>query len=41
MYGDAFDRERKVRDRYTEDYEKYYQLSKLQRSINKDLDKSA
>ena len=41
MYGDAFERERNVRDRYVEDYEKYYQLSKLQRSINKDLDKAA
>ena len=47
VYGDldtlsgAYDRAQKVNERYTEDYEKFYQLSKLQRTINKDLDKAA
>ena len=38
--GGAFERERSARDRYAEDYEKYYQLSKLQRTIAKDIDKA-
>ena len=40
-FSEAFKREQEVHERYVEDYEKYYQLSKLQRTINKDLDKAA
>ena len=47
IYGDldtlsgAYERTQKANERYAEDYEKFYQLSKLQRTINKDLDKAA
>ena len=37
----AFDRKKEINDEYVDDYEKYYQLGKLQRSINKDLDNAA
>ena len=34
----AWDQQKKNEDFYVQDYEKYYQISKLQRSITKDLD---
>ena len=47
MYGtsgllqEAFDRKNDLADEYVDDYEKYYQLGKLQRQINKDIDTAA
>lgn len=46
-YGDlnglqaAYDRRKEIDDFYVDDYEKYYQISKLQRQINKDLNDAA
>lgn len=47
MYGtteelsNAFDRKKEIDDFYVDDYEKYYQIAKLQRSITGDIDKAA
>ena len=47
MYGTvdelekAWDQQKRNDEFYVKDYEKYYQISKLQRSINKDLDAAA
>ena len=47
MYGTvdelqkAWDQQKKNDEFYVKDFEKYYQISKLQRSINKDLDAAA
>ena len=44
MYGttsllsDAIDRRQNIADQYVDDYEKFYQLTKLERTINKDID---
>ena len=46
-YGDlnglqaAYDRRKEIDNFYVDDYEKYYQISKLQRQINKDLNDAA
>ena len=39
--SNAFDRKKEIDDFYVDDYEKYYQIAKLQRSITSDLDKAA
>ena len=44
MYGttsnlsDAIDRKQDLADQYVDDYEKFYQLTRLERTINKDID---
>jgi hypothetical protein len=44
MYGtnqnlsDAIDRGHDIADQYVDDYEKFYQLTKLERNIHKDID---
>jgi len=44
MYGtvnnlsDAIDRKQDIADQYVDDYEKFYQLTRLERTINKDID---
>lgn len=37
----AYDRKKELGEFYVDDYEKYYQIAKLQRQINKDLDDAA
>lgn len=37
----AWDQQKSVEDHYVKDYERYYQISKLQRSITKDLENAA
>ena len=41
LIQDAFDRKKALSEQYVDDYEKYYQLGKLQRQINKDIDNAA
>lgn len=41
LLQDAFDRRKTINEQYVDDYEKYYQLGKLERSIMKDLDQAA
>ena len=41
LLQDAFDRKKALTEQYVDDYEKYYQLGKLQRQINKDIDTAA
>lgn len=38
---DAYERQKTVNEEYVDDYERMYQLSKLQRNINRDLDTAA
>lgn len=40
-WGEAYDRRKEIQQQYVEDYEKYYQLSKLDRDINKSIDELA
>lgn len=37
-WGEAYDRRKEIQQQYVEDYEKYYQLSKLDRDITKSID---
>ena len=39
--GEAYDRRKEIQSQYVEDYEKYYQLSKLDRDIVKTIDELA
>ena len=38
---DAYDRENEIDEQYVDDYEKLYQLSKLQRNLTRDIDERA